>query len=321
MEKFSSIESFKHTVSKVRKFSNNRGQPFPTLTFEGTVKLHGSNAGIRRTSSGKLQAQSRERILSIESDNYGFAFFVESHKEAVEKLFAGFPADADVTLYGEWCGSGIQKSVALVNLDKHLVLFKVKVNGEYQPLPRDLFDNENKVFNIYQIPTYTVTVDFLSPEPASEILSNLTLAVEENCPWATFRGAPEGVGEGIVWECVEHPEISDLWFKTKGLLHKGNDKTKGQKIKIDDQKLASIKELVEEILPLWRLEQGVMAMKEQETPILPNGTGDYLKWIAHDILKEELETIAASGFDWRGVQGQVMQTARQYWLTECNKID
>jgi hypothetical protein len=326
MEKFTSIEAFKNTVAKVRKFSNNRGKPFPTLNFEGTVKLHGSNAGIRRTKSGKIQAQSRERILDVTSDNYGFAFFVETNMKAIEKLFTRFPADADVTLFGEWCGAGIQKSVALVALEKHLVLFKVLVNGEYQPLPRDLFDNENKVFNIYQIPTYKVEVDFLSPEPASEILAELTLAVEEKCPWAAFRGVTGEndqitIGEGIVWECIEHPEISDLWFKTKGMLHKGNDKTKGQKIKIDDQKLASIKELVEEILPQWRLEQGVTAVKEEGLPVLPQSTGDYLKWIAKDILKEELETIAASGFDWKGVQGQVMQTARQYWLTECNKFD
>lgn len=324
MEKFTSIESFKHIVANVRKYYNKQGKPFPTLNFEGTVKLHGSNGGIRRTSSGKIQAQSKERILDITADNYGFAFFVESHNEAVEKLFAQFPTDADVTLYGEWCGGNIQKAVALTALEKHFVLFKVKVNGEYQPLPRDLFDNENKIYNVYQIPTYKVTVDFLSPEPASEILADLTLEVEKVCPWGAFRGVvAEGdnctIGEGIVWECIEHPEISDLWFKTKGLLHKGNDKTKVPKIKIDDQKLASIKELVSEILPHWRLEQGISALNEAGTPLLPQATGDYLKWIAHDILKEELETIAASGFDWKGVQGQVMQTARQFFLTEIQK--
>lgn len=318
MEKFTSIESFKHVVANVRKYYNNRGKPFPTLNFEGTVKLHGTNAGVRRTASGEIQPQSRERLVSIGSDNAGFAFFVESHMDAVKHLFDGFPADADVTLYGEWCGGNIQSSVALNGLEKHWVLFAVKVNGEYALLP-DIKDNENKIYNINQIPTYKIEIDFLSPEPASEILADLTIQVEKECPWAKFMGNISGIGEGIVWHCVEHPEMEFLWFKTKGMLHKGNDKTKTPRIKIDDQKLASIKELVDEILPKWRLEQGISYLRENALPLLPQSTGDYLKWIAKDILKEELETIAASGFDWKQIQGQVMQTSRQFYLTAINE--
>lgn len=319
MEKFTSIESFKHVVANVRKHYNKFGKPFPTLNFEGTVKLHGTNAGVRRTASGKIQPQSRERLVSIGSDNAGFAFYIESHMDAVKRLFDGFASDADVTLYGEWCGGNIQSNVALSKLEKHWVLFAVKVNGEYAVLPRDLHDNANKIYNVYQIPTYHVEIDFLSPEPASEILADLTLKVEKECPWAKLMFNVEGISEGIVWHSVEHPEKEFLWFKTKGMLHKGNDKTKTPKIKIDDQKLASIKELVNEILPEWRLEQGISYLRENALPLLPQSTGDYLKWIAKDILKEETDTIVASGFEWKQVQGQVMQTSRQFFLTAINK--
>lgn len=326
MEKFKSIESFKHAIADVRRYCNDKGKPWPTLNFEGTVKLHGTNAGVRRTPAGKIQPQSRERIIDLQNDNAGFAAFVLREQDAIEALFAQFPADADVYLYGEWCGGNIQKGIGLSTLDKHWVLFKVTVDGKYVPLPRDLFDNDHGVWNIYQIPTYKVTVDFTSPEPASELLSDLTLQVEENCPWAVFRGVEAGegismIGEGIVWTCTDLDEDLGIWFKTKGLLHKGNDKTKQPKIKIDDQKMASIKELVEEILPQWRLEQGISYLRENNITVAPEATGEYLKWIAKDIMKEEAETIAASGFEWKQIQGQVMQTARQYWLTEVNKVE
>jgi hypothetical protein len=323
MEKFTSIESFKHIVGNVRKHYNKINKPFPTLNFEGTVKLHGTNAGVRRSPSGKIQPQSKERIIDTQNDNAGFAFFVETNKEAIENLFASFPKDADVTLFGEWCGGNIQKSVALAALGKHWVLFKVLVNGVYAPLPRDLHDNANRIYNIYQIPTYHVEINFTSPEPASEYLSDVTLEVEKNCPWATFMGA-EGdntIGEGIVWTCVENPEMEFLWFKTKGLLHKGNDKTKQPKIKIEDQKLDSVKELVDEILPQWRLEQGLSYLKENGYTMLPESTGEYIKWICKDIHKEELETIAAAGFEWKQIQGQVCQAAKQYWFKSLETVE
>lgn len=315
MEKFTSIESLKHVVANVRKHYNKIGKPFPTLNFTGKAKLHGTNAGVRRTPSGKLQPQSRERILDITSDNYGFAMFIEQHKDAVANLFDNFPVDADVTLYGEWCGGNIQPAVALTQTPKHWVLFAAKIGETYVKLPVSICDNNINIYNIAQIPDYHVTINFLSPEPASEILADLTLKVEQECPWAKIMFDVSGVGEGLVWTCDEHPEMSDLWFKTKGMLHKGNDKTKVPKIKIDDQKLASIKELVDEVLPQWRLEQGISHLREEGITLLPQGTVDYLKWIARDILKEETETIAASGFDWKAIQGQIMQTARQFFLT------
>jgi hypothetical protein len=319
MEKFTSIESFKHLVGNVRKHYNKIGKPFPTLNFEGTVKLHGSNAGVRRSASGKIQPQSRERILSIDSDNYGFAFFIEANKPAVEDLFKSFPEGSDVTLYGEWCGGNIQPSVALTQAPKHWVLFAAKVNEAYVKLPTDIMNNDIKIYNINQIPTYHVEIDFLSPEPASEILADLTLQVEQECPWVKTIFGFSGIGEGIVWTNIENPEMEFLWFKTKGMLHKGSDKTKTPKIKIDDQKLASIKELVVEILPQWRLEQGISHLRDEGIPLLPQSTKYMLEWIAKDILKEELDTITASGFDWKGVQGQVMQTARQFYLTAIQK--
>lgn len=338
MNKFTSIESFKHIVQNTRKYYGKIGQPLPTRTFEGTVKLHGTNAGIRRTVDGQFIPQSREHVISVGSDNAGFAFFVETHKDAIKALFDRYPVidGQELTLYGEWCGGNIQKKVALNEVPKHLVLFAAKYSplnpvfdenepdGDRYPsyceLLRDLHDNENGIYNIYQIPTYEVTVDFLNPEPASIELADLTLAVEKEDPWVKLMFGKSGIGEGIVWHLKDEPSQSRGWFKTKGLAHKNEgDNSKTAKIRITDDKLASIKELVSIILPEWRLEQGITTLREAGIPLLPQATGDYLKWICSDIHKEELDTIAASGFEWKQVQGQVTQTARNYFLTEIQK--
>jgi hypothetical protein len=319
MEEFTSIDSFTHAISGVRNFCHKFNKPLPVLTYEGRVKLHGSNVGVRRTKSGKIQPQSRQRIIDVGSDNYGFAFFVETNKPAIEALFTSFSTDADVTLYGEWCGSNIQKSVALTECPKHWAIFAVKVDGEYVELDETIQNNGIQVYNINQIPKYEVTVDFTNPAPASEILSELTIKVEEECPWAKLMFGVSGVGEGLVWTRKGHPNDSWAWFKTKGLKHKGNDKTKVGKIKISDEKMESIEALAKELLPEWRLEQGITALEENKFPLTVHDTGNYLKWIASDILKEELLTIAASGFDWKQSQGAVMRHARNYFLAEIER--
>lgn len=320
--KFTSIESFRHAIAKVRRYHDQRQKPYPTLKYQGTVKLHGTNAGIHRKPNGKIIPQGRNRILSVGSDNYGFAFFVESHIGAIQDLFNKyFEPEDDVTLYGEWCGEGVQKGVALVECPKHFVIFSAKVNGEYIHNRAEWRDNEHKIYNVLQIPQYTIEIDFMDPAPASEILSKLTMKVEEQCPWAKNMFDVEGVGEGIVWVPVDYPSISDLWFKTKGVKHKGNDKTKTKKIQIAPERLKAISDVADQVLPDWRLEQGFDHLREEGLPVLPESTGPYLKWIANDILKEEKDVLVANDLEWKQIQGELMKRARQHFLRECENVN
>ena len=98
MVKFPSIEQFRTVVSNVNRHFNFVGLdengdaiydptlPKPVITFKGTVKLHGTNAGVSFNNIGRLWAQSRENIITVEKDNAGFAFFVESNKEIFEQI-------------------------------------------------------------------------------------------------------------------------------------------------------------------------------------------------------------------------------------------
>ena len=99
MIKFPSIEQFGTTVRNLKQHFQYVGKdengkaiydyfkPLPTVEFVGTVKTHGSNGGFCwDTETDKTWAQSRERFLTVESDNMGFAFFISSRQELLKDL-------------------------------------------------------------------------------------------------------------------------------------------------------------------------------------------------------------------------------------------
>lgn len=325
MEKFTSIEQFRHVVKTVREHFNRISSPhlIPTLTFIGTVKLHGTNAGVRRF-HGKFQPQSREQIIDETHDNMGFAKYVASlDQDLLNDLFdqIGTEKDDDITIYGEWCGSGIQDTVAICQLPvKQWVIFAAKRNGEYvaqiNKLEPGLLE-ANNVYNIHRIPPFVVEVNFKTPEYAVPEFEKYVAQVEAECPWAKSFGI-SGMGEGIVWKCLERPIDSDLWFKTKGAKH---SKSKVKTIaSMDIEKVESIKACVELILPEGRLKQGLDALiNQQHLEQTPQNFGAFMKWVAGDILKEELDTITENGFQWKEIVKEVNNKCREWYFTKMNK--
>lgn len=323
MNKFSDIGRFRNAVQSVHRYCHERGLPLPVYNYVGTVKLHGTNGGIRRTPKGVIRPQSRNRILDVSSDNYGFAQFVVTNEARIRELFdKHFAPEDDVTIYGEWCGKTVQGGhIALAQLEPHFVIFNYRVNGEYQtyPFSDSLQDNEIGIWNIFQIPHFEKTVDFSNPDLVAEEINELTNQVEDECPWGKFRGV-QGIGEGIVWVPREHPELSDLWFKTKGGKHSGGSRVKGIKAKVSVEKAQTITECLELVLPEWRLQQGIDALKEMHCGIVDHGSiGHYIQWVAKDIMKEEMDTIVENGLEWKEIVKQINVRARNYILDYLNR--
>ena len=322
MQKFTSIKQFRTVVAQVNRYSHNHEKPLPKIEYTGTVKIHGTNAGIRRKPSGKIIPQCRTRILDVSNDNYGFATFVESNMDSIVNLFETFfqPTD-DVTLYGEFCGRGIQSGVAVSQLEKHLVLVSTAINGIYNelyyPLPEGLHYNDGNIFSVFQIPTYNITIDFANPNSAISEINELTLKVEDECPWGKFRGV-SGIGEGICWVPTHIPQITDLWFKTKGGKHCGKSKTNGIKARISVEEANSINECLDIVLPEWKLQQGITYLKDHEISIEMKFIGQYIKWINEDVIKEDLDTITENGFEWKKFNKFVTNRAKQYFLNVIN---
>ncbi len=83
-----------------------------------TEKIDGTNAQILITEDGTLHAGSRQRWITPEDDNYGFAKWVYAHAAELLALGPG-------RHFGEWWGNGIQRGYDLPKGEKRLSLFNV----------------------------------------------------------------------------------------------------------------------------------------------------------------------------------------------------
>ena len=326
--KFPSLESFRHVVAHVRKRCDYHGVPYPKLRYFATVKLHGTNAGIRLLEDGTLVAQSRSRDLTPEDDNAGFAAFVVEHAELIRKfLFNNKPG----VVFGEWCGGNIQKGVALNQLQKQFVVFAATDwSEEPQLVPFLTFFvvRADGTHDLVEIENPCVDIDFARPDEVVATFEELTSETEDECPYAAHYGV-KGIGEGLVWtpgliqwDTVDHPldwtcYDSRLWFKTKGEKH-GNAAVKSTvKVRVQADRVDDMNALVAEICPEWRLQQGVTELAAQGVEREKKNTGAYLKWIATDVLKEQKDMIEASGFESGIVMGEISKIARIFWFKEA----
>lgn len=334
---FPSIEQFRNIIASInRQFSfvglDDNGEaiydynlPKPVLTFTGTVKLHGTNAGVCYNRISGIWAQSRENIITPEQDNAGFAFFVELNKDIFNELIAKIVIknnlDTDnntVSIYGEWCGGSIQKGVGICNLEKSFFIFGVKISpfeveGE-KPKPAYWVDysylnSPNKrIYNILDYPTYTMEIDFNDPQMVQNKLSDITIAVETECPVAKAFGF-SGIGEGIVWSC-EYKGVVHR-FKVKGEKHSSS------KVKtlaaVDTEKLNSIKEFVEYAVTESRFNQGIEKVFNNE-PIDIKKMGELIKWVVSDIIKEEMDTMSVNKIEPKDVNKYASAKVREMFF-------
>lgn len=320
MIKYPSIELYKNIIRKVKERHDYQGKDengeaiyqhlsnYPTLKFQGTVKLHGTNASIVKYSDGRLEYQSRERVLSLEQDNANF--MMNMMGKDTSSLFSGIEFDDYCAIYGEWCGGNVQKGVALNGLPKMFVIFGIKVDDAWVDLPSWKYDNENGIYNILQFQTYDIDIDFNNPETIQNKLIEDTLAVEDECPVGKYFGV-SGVGEGIVYKCTTQP---DLIFKSKGEKHSVS------KVKtlnaVDVESIAEIKDFVDSAVTENRLEQGLGYLNEMKIEAVPKNTGEFLRWVVTDILKEETDTIVANQFDMKKVKSAIVNKARVWFLNK-----
>lgn len=80
-----------------------------------TEKIDGTNGIIHVAEDGTITAGSRNKWLT-DSDNFGFKAWVDAHADELRLLGAGYH-------YGEWYGSGIQRTYGIDH--KRFALFNV----------------------------------------------------------------------------------------------------------------------------------------------------------------------------------------------------
>ena len=312
---FPSIDQFRHAVKHVSDAVHYRNQndiptELPVLKFHGTTKIHGSNGAVCVTNENVVYAQSRSNVITIDKDNAGFAQFVEMNKSTFIEIRNNLMLmlmPEKIVFYGEWCGKGIQKNVAVSQLDRMFVIFGIKCvyvneeeeftqwisNEKYKPSSHD-----HMIFNIEDFDTWNVDIDFSQPELVQNHLIDLTNMVEKCCPVGKHFGI-ESIGEGIVWNVVNKPDwlrSSDLRFKVKGEKHQiSKVRTLAA---IDVEKITQMKELVSTLATENRMEQGISVLTEQGHDMNDRkNTVLLIKWVKDDVLKEESDTMLASELD------------------------
>jgi hypothetical protein len=331
MHKFTDIGQLRAVVKSICSSHDYKGpdedgdptylhtDPYPVVTFEGTVKLHGTNAAIVKYTDGSIKFQGRNREITIEKDNAGFVADMQAKPHA--KLFDKMPEFEDFcAIYGEWCGGNIQKGVAINGLPRMFVAFAVRIDGTYQyPNTLELVPSATQndefagIYTTRDFPTFSLDIDFNCPEKAQEDLIRITEEVEAECPVGKHFDV-SGIGEGVVWQGWYKDER--YIFKVKGEKH---SVTKVKKLaEVDVEAIANMREFVEYAVTENRLNQGLQVMKEAGHELDRKSTGHYLRWVVTDILKEEADTLAENGIDTTKIGKYISEKARVFWF---NTVD
>ena len=340
--KMPSIEQFRnaiHNITKAARFDglNEDGvavynqNPLPILTATGTVKLHGTNASVCYNARDGLWVQSKKNIINVENDNAGFAFFVEVHQDLFKTIFAnigrehGYTGeDETITIFGEWAGIGIQKGVGVSELEKAVYIFGVKISPNSEGIDAFWLDQKDirfpvgpNIYNIIDFKTFNIVIDFNNPLLSNNEMVKMVQSVEDECPVSKQFGV-SGIGEGIVFT-VKFKDKTYRW-KMKGDKHAGESKVKTAD-KVDDAKLQLIIDIVEKVTPEWRLTQ----MYDETFDVINGGcgdikkTGDYLRAVIKDIMKEELIVISEAGLAPKDINSSIAKKARSWFMAKLNK--
>jgi hypothetical protein len=339
--KFPSIEQFRSVVASVNRKYNFVGldengdaiydntKPKPVLSFTGTVKLHGTNAGICFNNHAGFWFQSRERIISVENDNYGFSAFCEEKILRFKQLFLSisnqYNIDMDkftISIFGEWCGKSIQNNVAVSELPKSFYIFGIKVTpieGDDEARGKESYwvdyagfrDNDFGIFNILDFETFSIDVDFNMPELSQNKLVELTEYVEKECPVGKHFGI-SGIGEGIVWSIEVNGEV--YRFKTKGEKHSSSKvKTVAS---VDVERLNGIVEFIEYAVTESRFNQALENVFPNNEAIDVKKLGDVIKWVMGDIIKEETDTMEKNGLSPKDIGKYVSDKVRKLFFAK-----
>jgi hypothetical protein len=334
--RWTDIEGFHNVRKAVTNYDLHDG----TIAYRGKIKLHGTNAGITVKNNGDVVAQSRSNILGTGSDNAGFAAWVESTKDAWKQ--AHFLAQ--VTIFGEWCGPGIMKGVAVTQIDeKQFAIFSIQY-GEYDEegnadmivdpdLIKKFFDDRNVVLpvNVHILPWYgeEILVDYADTAMLETVVETLNVAVNEveACdPWVKAVFSVEGIGEGIVFYPISFQKdgtinrryLSSFMFKAKGSKHKVQ-KDRAAVI-LDPEVVADVNEFADKFVTEARLEQGAAEINRGVLDFEAKLIGAFIGWMSKDVQKESIDELEAVELEWKMIAKEISTRSRVWYLAKIQEI-
>lgn len=308
-----------------------------TVEYKCKVKLHGTNSAVQVQTDGTVVCQSRTGLITPEKDNAGFARWVMSNKEPWREAMGHI-------IYGEWCGPGIQKGVALAQLPKKVfAVFAARSLEGGDALiidPYDLWQLVEGIPDVYVLPWYArlpmhgmdtrvdcnLPIDWKQTDEEltkhTNLINDWVMDVEANDPWVEATFGIKGTGEGLVFYPTSTPHLGwenyqNLCFKAKGEAHKNIATAKPAQVSAESA--ASIDAFVEMVLPEARLEQGARTVALTPGSYDQKQTGKFVSWVLSDVEKETQDELAASNLTIKQVQKPISEKARAWYLTKARQ--
>jgi hypothetical protein len=326
---YPSIGQFRNCIKSITDFTRYAGKdengdaiydgsrPLPIITFVGTTKAHGTNSAVCFNNNDGLWCQSRERVLSIQSDNMGFYSWANGRQDWFIKTINEISLENNIDLsiytisiYGEFCGNGIQSGVAISKIDKSMLIFGIKISkindldfsSYWIPVIIKSSPKDN-IFNINDFGAWRIDIDFNNPQLSINQIVKWVEEVENCCPIGKFFGV-DGIGEGIVWQDINLKYL----FKTKGEKHSVS-RVKSL-VSVDTEKLESINDFVKMVVTDNRVNQFIQQVFGGKDNFQPEKIGDFLRAFNNDVIKEEEDALIANSLSWKDVSGAVSRQAK-----------
>ena len=316
--KFGSIGQFRNFIKTMQCLGWRK------INLIGTVKIHGTNSSVGLDlKDNSLFYQSRNRVLSLDDDNYDFAKYIEDNKTEFLKIFDEIKNKTNtekydsIIIYGELAGKGIQNKVAVSQIDRFFAPFSIVGVNKDTVDELDVKLSINESIRFYPVETfgiYNVQLDLDNVHLAQQKIKDLTISVENECPVGKYFGV-SGTGEGIVFT----DETKQYSFKSKGEKHSVS------KVKVianvDIEKINKIKDFVDYSVTENRLNQGIEYLKEMNKELDISNMGDFLRWLANDVLKEEQDVITENGLDndLKAIMKSVSSKGRKWFMDKINE--
>lgn len=302
-------------------------------TYRAKVKLHGTNGGVQVNSAGTISVSSRSSLISVKNDNAGFARWVDSVDPELWRRNSPDVPNTEFVIYGEWCGPGVQKGVAINEIPKRcFAVFAARETGERERFiyePEELEKLVSGIPDAYVLPWFNDGGEFAVcwRAPSDELklvldrINANVLGVEMCDPWVEKQFGVKGTGEGLVFyplgDC-SYSRYEHLTFKAKGEKHQVVAHTKPAQL--DPTIANSASTFAELVLPEPRLEQGARAVNDGQLDCQMKNVGAFLKWIAADLKKETASELEVSGLSEEVAIKACATRARAWYIAQAKKL-
>jgi hypothetical protein len=332
--KWPHIEQFHNIRRGIVEACAETGETPPKIKYKAKVKLDGTNGGVQVKPDGSIAAQSHATVLNGH-DNYEFSAWVHSqyeHFETIGKYLKLSENNKELTIFGEWCGKGIQKRTAVSQIGKRIfAVFAARLGDIYIIEPSDLKILVGQHEDIYVIPwvdDFEIEIDYGDNdnlEASAKTLNELVAKIEACDPWVNLVFSVSGMGEGVVLyptslakkdHSIDCMDLSEYMFKAKGEKHQVVKQKEA--VILDPERVASVSEFVAKFVTEQRLEQALQEACDGKVDI--KLTGKFIKWIGNDVMRESEDELSASGLVWKDVGKQVGKAAQTWYMDKVKSI-